>query len=86
MTRSTSRSRSRRAPNHEERDNAMATFLNGMDARALLYMFSQINDRPLDSLKGKSVDFNYRKNIHWAHAAFFKPIGITARSSVPDQI
>ena len=56
MTRSDSRSRNRSAPNHDERENAMATFLNGMDARALLYMFSQINDRPLDSLKGKSVD------------------------------
>ena len=34
----------------------MATFLNGMDARAVLYMFSQIQDRPLESLKGKNVD------------------------------
>ena len=31
------------------------------------------------------VDFNYRKNIHWAQATFFKPIDTTARSSVPDQ-
>ena len=42
--------------NMDERDNAMATFLNGMDARAVLYMFSQINDRQLDSLKGKLVE------------------------------
>ena len=27
-----------------------------MDTRAVLYMFSQINNRPLDSLKGKSVE------------------------------
>ena len=56
MPRSMSCNHSRIETNHDKRDNAMATFLNGMDARAVLWMFSQIQDRPLETLKGKSME------------------------------
>ena len=55
MARTTSRSCTR-AVNHDERDTTVAVFVGCMDARAVLWMFVQIQDRPLESLQCMSVE------------------------------
>ena len=62
-TRQSSKKRSGGATSAQQQAQELAQFINDLDGRALLYMYAQMEDRPLEAPKALQID-QLRRDAH----------------------